>query len=118
MGQDKGVSKIMQVADIGFVNTARIVHLIETQAGLTEINYNHVHSFKVSFSGIQSKKRIKAIVEANQGKLTTWAKGKQRSEEMRVLARSIYLTNDAILKMCDKHITLIAEYMDQVQSEI
>lgn len=108
----------MEVSDIGFVNTARIVRQIETQAELEEINYNHVHSFKVSFSGIQAKKRLRAIVQANQDKLTKWAKSKQRSEEMRVLARSIYLTNDAILKMCDKHITLIAEYMDQVQSEI
>lgn len=101
----------MQVKDVGFVQAASEILKLEVNAGLKDVDYRRVHTYKVSGLGLRQKKQVKAMIEDNQKKLRVWAGKRGRDESMVVLARSIYITNNRMIEVCDKHIETIGYYL-------
>lgn len=103
----------MDVCDVGFVATATIIQRIELAAGVKDINFQRVHSYKLSLAGRAQKKRIVEQLQKNQRLLCAWAGGQEREENILVLARSMYLSNSRMLATCRMHLLTINSWLEQ-----
>lgn len=108
----------MEVKDVGFVQTAAVVRIIEINAGLDDINYQRVHAYKVSQSGLRAKKAILAQIRNNQDKLTEWGKKGGKDENTLVLARSMYKANEEMIRICEAHIETIGFYLQASRLDV
>ena len=108
----------MEVKDVGFVQTSEVVRYIEVNAGLKDINFQRVHAYKISASGLSQKKATMAQLVSNQERLRRWGIKEGRDQNTLVLARSMYKGNKAAISVCLAHIETIEHYLKESRLDV
>lgn len=120
--KNEGQKVLCRMSDFEWASAARYMVWLEVNAGVKQVNYDRVYSFRIEGGGIAgllaSKKRLLSEAKGNMAAIEAFAgehRESLRSEELVVL-RSLYCTCKAAIGTLNEQLQR-AEAMNGAQKE-